>query len=88
VGSFPGMWYLVPQPFAARGNRSYPEFLGRNWRPVVPEVNYPNNAAVYLRCYNVGCLKMFISDKLDVLVLDVINLQCCFFSSRMLMKIA
>jgi hypothetical protein len=32
--------------------------------------------AVYLRCYNVGCLKMFVSGKLDV-----INLQCCFFYS-------
>jgi hypothetical protein len=33
---------------------------------------------VYLRCYNVGCLKMFVSGKLDILVLDVINLQCSF----------
>jgi hypothetical protein len=31
-------------------------------------------AAVYLRCYNIRCLKMFVSGKLDVLVLDVINL--------------
>jgi hypothetical protein len=29
---------------------------------------------VYLRC-----LKIFVSGKLDVLVLNVINLQCCFF---------
>jgi hypothetical protein len=36
-------------------------------------------AAVYMRCYNVGCLKMFVPEKLDVLVSDVINLQCCFF---------
>jgi hypothetical protein len=32
-----------------------------------------------MRCYNVGCVKMFISGKLDILVLDVINLQCCLF---------
>jgi hypothetical protein len=43
---------------------------------------------VYLRCYNVRCLKMFVFDKLDVLVLDVINLQCCFFSFGMLLKMA
>jgi hypothetical protein len=43
---------------------------------------------VYLRCYNVGCLKMFVSRKLDVLVLDVINLQYCFFCSGMLLKMA
>jgi hypothetical protein len=30
--------------------------------------------AVYPRCYNVRCLKMFVSEKLDVLVLDVIIL--------------
>jgi hypothetical protein len=30
--------------------------------------------AVYLRCYNVRCLKMFVSENFDVLVLDVINL--------------
>jgi hypothetical protein len=29
--------------------------------------------AVYLRCYNVGYFKMFVSEKLDV-----INLQCFF----------
>jgi hypothetical protein len=29
--------------------------------------------------YNVGCVKMFVSGKLDVLVLDVINLQYCLF---------
>jgi hypothetical protein len=28
--------------------------------------------------YNVGCLKMFVSVKFDVLVLHFINLQCCF----------
>jgi hypothetical protein len=32
------------------------------------------HAEVYLRCYNVGCLKMFVSRKLDILVLDVIDL--------------
>jgi hypothetical protein len=25
-------------------------------------------AVVYLRCYNVGCFKMFVSEKLEVLV--------------------
>jgi hypothetical protein len=34
---------------------------------------------VYLRCYNVGYLKMFVFGKFGVLVLDVINLQFCFF---------
>jgi hypothetical protein len=45
-------------------------------------------ATVYLSCYNVGCVKMFVSKKLNVLVLDVINLQYCFFYSVMLMKMA
>jgi hypothetical protein len=31
---------------------------------------------------------MFVFGKLDVLVLDVINLQCCFFSFGMLLKMA
>jgi hypothetical protein len=44
--------------------------------------------AVHLRSYNIGCLKMFVSIKLDVLVLDVINLQCCFFYSVMHLKMA
>jgi hypothetical protein len=44
--------------------------------------------AVYMRCYNVGCLRIFVSGKLDVLVLDVIKLQCCFFCSGMLLKMA
>jgi hypothetical protein len=43
---------------------------------------------VYLRCYNVGYLKMFVFGKFGVLVLDVINLQFCFFCSVMLQKIA
>jgi hypothetical protein len=42
--------------------------------------------AMYLRCYNVGCLKMFVFGKLDVLELDVINLQCCLSCSGMLLK--
>jgi hypothetical protein len=42
--------------------------------------------AMYLRCYHVECLKMFVSEKLDILVLDVINLQCCFFCSVMFLK--
>jgi hypothetical protein len=42
--------------------------------------------AVYMRCYNIGCLKMVVSRKLDVLVLDVINLQCCLFCSGRLLK--
>jgi hypothetical protein len=45
-------------------------------------------AAVYLRCYNVGCLKMFVSEKLGVLILDVTNLQCCFFCFVILLKMA
>jgi hypothetical protein len=39
-----------------------------------------------MRCYNVRCLKMFVSGKLDVMVLDLINLQCCLFSLGMLLK--
>jgi hypothetical protein len=42
VGLFPGMGSMVLQPFATGGNRLYPEFLGRNWHPTVPEVNYPD----------------------------------------------
>jgi hypothetical protein len=34
------MGCMVPQPFAAGGNRSYPEFLGHNRRPAVPGVFY------------------------------------------------
>jgi hypothetical protein len=42
VELFLGMGCMVPQPIAARGNRSYSEVLGCNRRPVVPEVNYPD----------------------------------------------
>jgi hypothetical protein len=35
------MEYLVPQPFAARGNGSYLDLLGHNWRPVVPGLQDP-----------------------------------------------
>jgi hypothetical protein len=33
VGLFSGMGYMVPQPFAARGNRPYSEVLGHNQYP-------------------------------------------------------
>jgi hypothetical protein len=49
VGLFPGMGCMVPQPYAAGGNRSYPGVLGRNRRPVAPGVNYPNNSPRALR---------------------------------------
>jgi hypothetical protein len=39
VGLFPGMRCMVPQLFAARGNRPYSEVLVRNRRPAVPRVN-------------------------------------------------
>jgi hypothetical protein len=38
VGSPPGMVCMVPQPYAAVGNRLYPGVLGHNWRPTVPGV--------------------------------------------------
>jgi hypothetical protein len=37
--------------------------------------------AMYLGCYIVGCWKMFVFEKLDV-----INLKCYLFSSGMLLK--
>jgi hypothetical protein len=43
VGSFSGMGCMVPQPYAAIGNWSYPEILGHNRQPMVPRVNYPDN---------------------------------------------
>jgi hypothetical protein len=42
VESLPGMGCVVPQPHAAVGNRSYLGVLGRNQRPVVPGVFYPD----------------------------------------------
>jgi hypothetical protein len=46
IGSFPGMGSKVPQPFAAGGNQSYPEFLGHNRQPTVLGVNYPDKVHV------------------------------------------
>jgi hypothetical protein len=43
--------------------------------------------AVYMRSYNVGCLKIFVYVKFDVLVLHLVNLQCCFFCSVIFLKI-
>jgi hypothetical protein len=44
VGSFSDTWCMVPQPFIAGRNRSYPRFyLGRNRRPTVPGENYPDS---------------------------------------------
>jgi hypothetical protein len=40
---FSGTGCMVPQLFAAGGNRSYLEFLGHNWWPMVPGVNYPDS---------------------------------------------
>jgi hypothetical protein len=42
VGLFLGAGCLLPRPFAAGGNRSYPGFLGRNRWLMVPRVNYPD----------------------------------------------
>jgi hypothetical protein len=36
VGPFPGMWCMVPQPFAVGGNRSYPEFWAVTGGPRYP----------------------------------------------------
>jgi hypothetical protein len=40
VGLFPGTGCMVSQPFTTGGNRPYPEVLGGNRQPAVPEVNY------------------------------------------------
>jgi hypothetical protein len=42
VGSPPSMGCMVPQLYAAVGNRSYPGVLGHNRRPMVPRVIYPD----------------------------------------------
>jgi hypothetical protein len=42
VLSPPGMRCMVPQPYAAVGNRLYPGVLGHNWWPTVLEVIYPD----------------------------------------------
>jgi hypothetical protein len=41
-GSLSDMGCMFPQPFAAGENQSYSEFLGRNRRPAVPGVFYPD----------------------------------------------
>jgi hypothetical protein len=43
---FLGTGCMVPQPYAAGGNRSYPGVLGHNQRPTVPGVNYPDTATL------------------------------------------
>jgi hypothetical protein len=48
VGLFLGIGCMVPQPYAAGGNRSYPGVLGRNQWPAVPRLNYPDmNIAIF-----------------------------------------
>jgi hypothetical protein len=42
VRLFLGARCMVPQPYAAWGNRSYPGVLGHNRWPAVPRVNYPD----------------------------------------------
>jgi hypothetical protein len=44
VGLFPSMGSMVPQPYAAGGNRSNLGVLGHNRRLMVPKVNYPTVA--------------------------------------------
>jgi hypothetical protein len=46
VGLFPGMGCMVPYSYVTRGSRSYLGVLGRNQRPAVPRVNYPDNSFV------------------------------------------
>jgi hypothetical protein len=42
VWLFLGMGCFVPQPYVAGGSQSYLGILGRNQRPAVPGVNYPD----------------------------------------------
>jgi hypothetical protein len=44
VGLFPSTGCMVPKPYAARRNRSYPRVLVYNQCPIVPRVNYPDNS--------------------------------------------
>jgi hypothetical protein len=44
VGLFPGMGCMGHQPYATRGNQSYPGVLGRNRWLAVPRVNYANSS--------------------------------------------
>jgi hypothetical protein len=48
AGSFPDTGCMVPQPYAARGNRSYLGVLCHNRRPVVPRVNYPDRNIILI----------------------------------------
>jgi hypothetical protein len=70
VRSPPDMGYMVPQSYAAVGNRSYPGVLDRNQRATIPGVIYPDKYIIRHGDTNIanGCFSKFLN--------YVLSLEC------------